>query len=293
MRYVKERSDLEIAFMNSPRPVRDAAEEIYDTFELRDLKKIVKGIPDRKFDRIVDRLSQEDVDTALYIALNWAIEDTTGVFPESKNKEEIEESTEEETETLEEREIDWTDYKIPTWALPALINGDYSGLTDEEEDMLIRFEKQVIRDAGKPGHWGVDDDEPYFSRNNDINRGGGDVVDAKYYVMESKEKKNLKVGNVILEKGDKIQILSEYTEEEPNFGDFVIIRKVSDSGVIDDNKIGDEIQGTVDFVDNTSKGLRLKLNIKMHGKPNYGVFYIPENYRIVYINGERYEGKYD
>ena len=93
----------------------------------------------------------------------------------------------------------------------------------------------------------------------------------------------------LIEKGD---ILREYIEEDPNVGDFVIIQKVADStGVIDTNEVGDEIQGTVDAVDKTTfGGLRLKLNIDMPGKPNYGVFYVPKNYRIIYINGERYDG---
>lgn len=56
--------------------------------------------------------------------------------------------------------IEYT-YTIARHYLPALINGDPSGLTDQESADLEQFEAQVIHDDadGAAGHWSYDDSD--------------------------------------------------------------------------------------------------------------------------------------
>jgi hypothetical protein len=66
------------------------------------------------------------------------------------------------------------EYTIPEWALCALINGDDSGLSDQDCADLDAFLSTV---PGK-GHWGYDSEsESYFSWSNDVNSLGSNVVD--------------------------------------------------------------------------------------------------------------------
>ena len=69
------------------------------------------------------------------------------------------------------------EYTIPTFYLGALINGDISGLSDEEERELNTF----LESLPGNGHWDYDD-EHYFSYYNDINNLGNDVTDCRYLV---------------------------------------------------------------------------------------------------------------
>lgn len=60
--------------------------------------------------------------------------------------------------------FDHIEARICTHYLPALINGDLSGLTDEEAADLEAFEKYV-RDDRPVGYWDCDsDDEGDFGR---------------------------------------------------------------------------------------------------------------------------------
>jgi len=75
-------------------------------------------------------------------------------------------------------------YQIPSWALPALINGDTSDLSGSEESALEDFvyELSDIR---------IDDDarisglifnplgDAYFSNRNDVDGLGGDVIEVE------------------------------------------------------------------------------------------------------------------
>lgn len=38
-------------------------------------------------------------------------------------------------------------FTLPTWALPALTDGDFSGLEDEEIEMIQAFEKSFLNDG--------------------------------------------------------------------------------------------------------------------------------------------------
>lgn len=67
-------------------------------------------------------------------------------------------------------------YQIPLFFLPALINGDYSGLTDNEVTNLEAFEADCLKDVftNYPDtisyHWSVDpDEESFFTAYHDMN----------------------------------------------------------------------------------------------------------------------------
>ena len=71
-------------------------------------------------------------------------------------------------------------YTVPQWTVPYLANADATGLTDDEHQAAQRFESGVS-ELAMGGHWhwnfGGDDVEAYFSRYNDVDEQGGDVVD--------------------------------------------------------------------------------------------------------------------
>lgn len=68
-------------------------------------------------------------------------------------------------------------YQIPAWALPALINGDTSDLSDSEEsaleDFVLEFQDEyeglIFNPLG----------EAYFSNRNDVDGLGGDVIEVE------------------------------------------------------------------------------------------------------------------
>ena len=67
--------------------------------------------------------------------------------------------------------IEW---KIPAYYASAIINNDYSGLSEQEEKELNDFIKKNIE-----GDLTLEDmnQEPYFSWSNDVNALGSDVLD--------------------------------------------------------------------------------------------------------------------
>jgi len=65
-----------------------------------------------------------------------------------------------------------TTYRIPSHYLVALINDDYTGLTDEDEKELNEWLERV-----QPGHATCPDGEPFFAYRNDINSLGDDCYD--------------------------------------------------------------------------------------------------------------------
>lgn len=72
------------------------------------------------------------------------------------------------------------EFRLPTWALPALINGDFTGLTDEEERKVLEFTDECIQQYGNA--WVIlpsGDVEVFFSTWNDIDAcKGGECVTA-------------------------------------------------------------------------------------------------------------------
>ena len=68
-------------------------------------------------------------------------------------------------------------YQIPVWALPALMNGDCSGLSESEGEAVDNFENQLLSE-----HQGLVYNpvgESYFSTSNDIDDQGADVQDVE------------------------------------------------------------------------------------------------------------------
>ena len=73
------------------------------------------------------------------------------------------------------------EYTVPEWALSALFNGDTSGLEDEDEAAIAAFLKSE-KLLEQQGHWSYDSEnnEPYFSRSNDIHNLGDNVVNIQW-----------------------------------------------------------------------------------------------------------------
>ena len=74
------------------------------------------------------------------------------------------------------------EYRIPSYYLSLIFNGDSSGLTDDD---LTRWEEfEAFEDFHPHGHWEMPDDqaESYFATDNDVNNLGGDVIDLHYMV---------------------------------------------------------------------------------------------------------------
>ena len=82
-------------------------------------------------------------------------------------------------------------YDVPDWALSALINGDLSGITDEEEQQLSAFTSAVVNAHGN-AHFLIGDldgdDDLGFSMHNDIDKLGGNVY--RLYIKPSNENKS-------------------------------------------------------------------------------------------------------
>ena len=77
-------------------------------------------------------------------------------------------------------------YEVPEWAIPALINGDYSGLSDEDEKKIKRFTQRVISEVGNANFMLGDmdgDDDLGFRRSNQIDNLGSNVF--RLYVRKS------------------------------------------------------------------------------------------------------------
>ena len=71
-----------------------------------------------------------------------------------------------------------TTYKIPAFALPALVNGDYTGIMDDDEAYVDNLHEWFDSEYGM-GNWHIGTiSSPYFSR---ADLGGvlGDVCDVE------------------------------------------------------------------------------------------------------------------
>jgi hypothetical protein len=97
--------------------------------------------------------------------------------------------------------VEGWDAKIPTWALSALINSDSSGLEDEDELVLDKWESFVLKQAGAKGcssyHLELlyDEDgepcEPYFDPNPEFGK-ACDVQDYRIHFHKTEPKKSSK-----------------------------------------------------------------------------------------------------
>lgn len=89
----------------------------------------------------------------------------------------------------EEIENDLIEYDIPSWAMSALINGDYSGLSEEDEEKLNKFTSEVVSANGNANFMLGDiegKDNLGFKHYNDIDNLGGDVY--RLYIKPNKER---------------------------------------------------------------------------------------------------------
>lgn len=94
----------------------------------------------------------------------------------------------------EQKVVNKYEYKIPSWAMPFLINGDSSGLNLEDYETIRNFELVVLAKHGS-GHWSFESEESYFSHNNDVTDLGSDIYDCVYVTIEEVTKEeNLVTG---------------------------------------------------------------------------------------------------
>ena len=78
----------------------------------------------------------------------------------------------------QEIENDLIEFDVPEWSLSALINGDFSGLNDEDEVKILSFIKKVQNKYGNANFMLGDienEDDLGFRRSNDIDNLGSNV----------------------------------------------------------------------------------------------------------------------
>lgn len=87
----------------------------------------------------------------------------------------------------EEQDDNLYEFVIPNWAMSALINGDFSGLSDEDEDKLNRFIEEVTAEYGNAWFMLPSDDkiDLGFKWRNDIDNLGSDC--SLLYIRPSKD----------------------------------------------------------------------------------------------------------
>ena len=75
-------------------------------------------------------------------------------------------------------EFESTAYKIPSFALPALVNGDYTGIMDDDEAFVDNLCEWLNEEYGV-GNWHIGEvGEQYFGRA-DFDNMSGDVCDVE------------------------------------------------------------------------------------------------------------------
>jgi hypothetical protein len=100
----------------------------------------------------------------------------------------------------EEMDDNVYEYEVPDWALSALINGDISGLSDEDEQKIERFINQVVNEVGNANFYGgSEEDSLGFRRSNDIDNLGSEVY--KVYVRKDTLEESSDVGSVFGSEG--------------------------------------------------------------------------------------------
>lgn len=71
-------------------------------------------------------------------------------------------------------------FKVPTYLLPTIVNGDTESLTEDEHhtlfSLLVQESNLVDNNHGDRSNWSFKDEE-YFSHTNDFDNLGGMVVD--------------------------------------------------------------------------------------------------------------------
>lgn len=85
-------------------------------------------------------------------------------------------------------ETEIIEYTLPEWSLPALINGDVSGLEDSEIEALDALHVDIEQHANdRHFHWSTKNEDPYFSPYNDLQgkhgNQGSNVVEVNLVYM--------------------------------------------------------------------------------------------------------------
>lgn len=112
---------------------------------------------------------------------HWGFENIFGSSYSSMTKKEADEMI----GVVDTSNDDLIDFIIPTWAMSAIVNGDYSGLDDAEEEKLKIFIDKKVEKYGN-ANFMLADEGTYFSNSNDIDGNlGGDVE--KMFLRPSKE----------------------------------------------------------------------------------------------------------
>ena len=128
---------------------------------------------------------------------------------------------------IQENISDLMEYIVPDWALGALINGDYSGLSEEDEQKLEAFTDKVVARHGN-AHFmihagGENDGNMGFRHSNDVDNLGSDCY--KVLIRPSKEKElnengeddNNNVAKTILQQIKDMDIRALYAWGAKNF----------------------------------------------------------------------------
>jgi hypothetical protein len=107
------------------------------------------------------------------------------------------------------------EFEIPEWAMGALVNGDYSGLSDEDEMKLNKFTSKVVSKYGN-AMFMTDDidgkDNLGFRTYNDIDNLGSDVY--VLYINPSNDNENMNENNTqIMKKSELIALIKECKKE--------------------------------------------------------------------------------
>jgi hypothetical protein len=89
----------------------------------------------------------------------------------------------------EDLEDDLIEFTIPEWAMPVLINGDYSGLSDEDEAKIDEFVNDTVKEFGNANFMDGDEDLG-FLRSNDIDNLGSNCY--KLVLKPSKMQESVK-----------------------------------------------------------------------------------------------------
>lgn len=88
---------------------------------------------------------------------------------------------------------DLVEYTIPTWAAVAMINADYSGLDDEDEDIVDKFTDRLIAKHGNA--YVMPGEEKGFQPFNDMTRLGDDVMTVYVRPSDMRESRTIKATN--------------------------------------------------------------------------------------------------
>lgn len=129
--------------------------------EVRSKEEIAKAISDSIFESDLPEF-HENVVSDIMVVVPEVIEDSLKV-----------------TESV--MVVPYIECTVPEWALCYVFNGDDSSLSNEDKESVDSF----LNKLPENGSFSLDlSSDPYFSRSNDINDMGSNVVDIRYYYHE-------------------------------------------------------------------------------------------------------------